>query len=53
MAAFLISLALILAFATWIAHSTGRAGSSNIVDRDAERLNTELTAVLGRNTHHR
>ncbi|WP_174185599.1 hypothetical protein [Nocardia barduliensis] len=53
MAASLITLALIVAFATWIAHSTGRAGSSHVIDRDAERLHSELTAMLGRNTHHR
>ncbi|MBF6468922.1 hypothetical protein IU427_27705 [Nocardia beijingensis] len=53
MATFLITLAVLVAFATVIARGTARAGSSNVIDRDAERLHSELTAMLGRNTHHR
>ncbi|MCC3333423.1 hypothetical protein [Nocardia abscessus] len=53
MVTFLVSLAAIVAFATVIAHSTGRAGSSDVIDRDAQRLHSELTAMLGRNNHHR
>ncbi|MEU2040620.1 hypothetical protein [Nocardia niwae] len=53
MATFLITLAVVVAFATVLARGTARAGSSNVVDRDAERLHSELTAMLGRNSHHR
>ncbi|WP_157106987.1 hypothetical protein [Nocardia arthritidis] len=53
MVTFLVSLAVIVAFATLLARGTARAGSSNVVDRDAQRLHSELTAMLGRNTHHR
>ncbi|WP_159840314.1 hypothetical protein [Nocardia sp. CY41] len=53
MSTFLIALAVLVAFATVIARGTARAGSSNVIDRDAERLHSELTAMLGRNTHHR
>ncbi|MBF6226200.1 hypothetical protein [Nocardia abscessus] len=53
MITFLVSLAVIVAFATVIAHSTARAGSSDVIDRDAQRLHSELTAMLGRNHHHR
>ncbi|WP_280343842.1 hypothetical protein [Nocardia abscessus] len=53
MVTFLVSLAAIVAFTTVIAHSTGRAGSSDVIDRDAQRLHSELTAMLGRNNHHR
>ncbi|UGT69162.1 hypothetical protein LTT66_02825 [Nocardia gipuzkoensis] len=53
MATFLVSLAVIVAFATVIARSTGRAGSSDVIDRDAQRLHSELTAMLGRDNHHR
>jgi hypothetical protein len=53
MATFLVSLAVIVAFAALVARGTTRAGSSNVVDRDAQRLDSELTAMLGRNTHHR
>jgi hypothetical protein len=52
MVTFLVSLAVIVAFAL-VARGTARAGSSNVVDRDAQRLHSELTAMLGRNTHHR
>ncbi|BDT95252.1 MULTISPECIES: hypothetical protein [Nocardia] len=53
MATFLITLAVLVVFATVIARGTASAGSSNVIDRDAERLHSELTAMLGRNTHHR
>ncbi|MGW4718025.1 hypothetical protein [Nocardia sp. NPDC004260] len=53
MVTFLITLAVIVAFATLIARGAGRAGFSDVDDRDAQRLHSELTAMLGRNTHHR
>ncbi|MGW4089287.1 hypothetical protein [Nocardia sp. NPDC004750] len=53
MVTFLITLAVIVAFATLIARGTDRAGSSDVIDRDAQRLHSELAAMLGRNTHHR
>ncbi|MBF6165087.1 hypothetical protein IU486_09910 [Streptomyces gardneri] len=53
MVTFLISLAVIVAFATLVAYGTGRAGSSDVIDRDADRVRSELTAMLGRSAHHR
>ncbi|WP_157129381.1 hypothetical protein [Nocardia amamiensis] len=53
MVAFLVSLAVIVAVAALIAHSTGRAGSSDVIDRDAERVRSELAAMVGRTAHHR
>ncbi|MBF6074977.1 hypothetical protein ACWEPH_01530 [Nocardia beijingensis] len=53
MVTFLITLAVIVAFATLVARGTDRAGSTQVIDRDAQRLHSELTAMLGRNTHHR
>ncbi|WP_330232057.1 hypothetical protein OHA40_05965 [Nocardia sp. NBC_00508] len=52
MVTFLVSLAVIVAVAALIAHSTGRVGSSNVIDRDAERLRSELAAMVGRNGAH-
>ncbi|MGK8524520.1 hypothetical protein ACRS6B_24530 [Nocardia asteroides] len=53
MVTFLVTLAAIVAIAALLTHSTARAGSSDVIDRDAQRLHSELTAILGRNTHHR
>lgn len=53
MITFLITAAVIVAFAVLIARGTERAGSAQVIDRDAQRLHSELTAMLGRNTHHR
>ncbi|MEU6188710.1 hypothetical protein [Nocardia sp. NPDC047038] len=53
MVTFLITLAVIVAFAILITRGTDRAGSAQVIDRDVQRLHSELTAMLGRNTHHR
>ncbi|WP_406273109.1 hypothetical protein OH799_34085 [Nocardia sp. NBC_00881] len=53
MVTFLVSLAAIVAFAMLVGYGTGRAGSSDVVDRDAQRLQAELVAMLGRDAHHR
>ncbi|MGQ4600561.1 hypothetical protein [Nocardia sp. R6R-6] len=53
MVTFLASLAFIVAVAALIAHSTDRAGSVDVIDRDAERVRCELAAMLVRNPHHR
>ncbi|MGQ4617243.1 hypothetical protein [Nocardia sp. R7R-8] len=53
MVTFIVSLAAIVVFATVIARSADRAGSAHVIDRDAQRLHSELTAMLARNIHHR
>ncbi|TCJ90196.1 hypothetical protein [Nocardia alba] len=45
MLTFLIVLTVIIAFAVLIGRGT--AGSTGIVDRDAQRMNAELTAIAG------
>ncbi|WP_028477380.1 hypothetical protein [Nocardia sp. CNY236] len=52
-AAVVIPVAILAAMAvlmsrSWIFFGEGRAGSSEVVDRDAERLRAELTAMRGR-----
>ncbi|WP_327114425.1 hypothetical protein OHB12_34470 [Nocardia sp. NBC_01730] len=51
MTTFLVFLAVIVAFAALVGYGTGRAGSSDVVDRDAQRMRAELAAMLGRNAH--
>ncbi|WP_225728684.1 MULTISPECIES: hypothetical protein [unclassified Nocardia] len=51
MITFLLSLAVIVGFAVIIAHYTARFGSTDIVDRDAQRRDHDLTVLLGRTSH--
>ncbi|MEU7632650.1 hypothetical protein AB0C34_22090 [Nocardia sp. NPDC049220] len=51
MITFLVSLAACVAFAAFVAYRTGHAGSSDVIDRDAQRVQAELTAMLGRDAH--
>ncbi|MEU7768716.1 hypothetical protein AB0B25_26910 [Nocardia sp. NPDC049190] len=53
MITFLVSLAALVVFAAFVAYRTGHAGSSDVIDRDAQRVQAELTAMLGRNVHGR
>ncbi|MEU7140717.1 hypothetical protein ABZ942_14795 [Nocardia sp. NPDC046473] len=51
MITFLIAMAVIVAFAAFVAHYSGPAGSSNIIDRDVQRLQADLSAMHGRTTN--
>lgn len=48
MITFLLSVAIVLFFVALIAHYTARFGSSDVVDRDAQRADFELSAILSR-----
>jgi hypothetical protein len=48
-----VALALTIGIAVVIAYGCGHYGSTNIVDRDAQRQQAELTAMVGRLSHHR
>jgi hypothetical protein len=52
MVTFLIFMALVVGFAVLVAKGCGHAGSSNIIDRDIQRLHGELNAMLS-HSHHR
>ncbi|WP_405162222.1 hypothetical protein OG203_38905 [Nocardia sp. NBC_01499] len=51
MITFLITMAVILAFAGLVAHYSAPAGSSNVTDRDAQRMRADLSAMHGRTTN--
>lgn len=51
MITFLIALAVIVTFASMVAHYSTPAGSSNINDRDMQRMQAELSAMHGRTTN--
>ncbi|MFD0362565.1 hypothetical protein ACFQZZ_14050 [Nocardia sp. GCM10030253] len=53
MITFLVALAVIVGVAVVIAQGCGHFGSSNIIDRDAQRQQAELSAMFGRMSHHR
>jgi hypothetical protein len=54
MITFVVALALTIGIAVVIAYGCGHYGSTNIVDRDAQRQQAELTtAMVGRLSHHR
>jgi hypothetical protein len=53
MITFLVVLAVIVGLSVLIAHGVDRFGSSNIIDRDAQRQKAELSAMYGRMSHHR
>ncbi|MFE7801807.1 hypothetical protein [Nocardia sp. NPDC057440] len=53
MITFLVVLAAIVGFALVIARDYGHFGSSNIVDRDVQRQQAELSAMFDRMSHHR
>ncbi|MEV0294952.1 hypothetical protein [Nocardia sp. NPDC050710] len=52
MTTFLLTMAAIVAFGVLIARGRALAGSADIVDRDAQRLQAELNAILGRASNH-
>ncbi|MEU0505877.1 hypothetical protein ACWEO2_42065 [Nocardia sp. NPDC004278] len=52
MITFLLSMAVVVGFAVLITRAGGHAGSANVIDRDAQRLQSDLSAVLGRAYHH-
>ncbi|WP_433663394.1 hypothetical protein ACQPW1_15435 [Nocardia sp. CA-128927] len=51
MITFLITMAVIVAFAALVAHYPAHEGSSNITDRDAQRMQADLSAMHGRTTN--
>ncbi|WP_194835159.1 hypothetical protein [Nocardia sp. XZ_19_369] len=51
MITFLIVLAVIVAFATLVSHYSAPAGSTNITDRDRQRMQAELSAMQGRTSN--
>lgn len=51
MITFLITLAVIVVFASMAAHYSSPAGSSNITDRDMQRMQADLSAMHGRTTN--
>ncbi|MFD6160421.1 hypothetical protein ACFWF7_27685 [Nocardia sp. NPDC060256] len=51
MITFLITMAVIVAFATFVTHYNAPAGSSNVIDRDVQRLQADLSAMHGRTTN--
>ncbi|MFC9895466.1 hypothetical protein ACFVMC_17430 [Nocardia sp. NPDC127579] len=48
MIAALLTLAVLAIVAALLVRDRGLAGSSNVVDRDAQRLRCELSAISGR-----
>ncbi|MFE9579836.1 hypothetical protein ACFYO1_25845 [Nocardia sp. NPDC006044] len=51
MLTFLITMAVIVTFAAAVAHYSAPAGSSNVTDRDMQRLQADLSAMHGRTTN--
>ncbi|MFI9403852.1 hypothetical protein [Nocardia sp. NPDC052316] len=51
MVTFLITLAVIVALATLLSHYTAPAGSTNVTDRDRQRMQAELSAMHGRTSN--
>ncbi|WP_433598654.1 hypothetical protein ACQPXH_23460 [Nocardia sp. CA-135953] len=39
-------------FAVLIARGGGHAGSANVTDRDAQRLQSDLAAIIAHSHHH-
>ncbi|MFI6216022.1 hypothetical protein ACIBCD_28860 [Nocardia brasiliensis] len=52
MVTFFLTLAVIVAFAAFVRTFSSPVGSTNVTDRDAQRMHTELTAMLGRTANH-
>ncbi|MEV6280492.1 hypothetical protein [Nocardia sp. NPDC051832] len=52
MTALILTLLVIAAFAIIALRGRGLAGSSNVVDRDAQRTRCELNAIFGRAADH-
>ena len=46
------AMAVVVGFAVLIARGCGHAGSANVIDRDAQRLQSDLSAILARSHHH-
>ncbi|WP_157195437.1 hypothetical protein [Nocardia tenerifensis] len=44
-------MAVIVTFAAVVSHYAGPAGSSNVTDRDAQRMHAELSAMHGRTSN--
>ncbi|MFC9439417.1 hypothetical protein [Nocardia sp. NPDC057030] len=51
MLTFLIAMAVIVTFAAAVAHYSAPAGSSNVTDRDMQRMQADLSAMHGRTTN--
>ncbi|WP_378739238.1 hypothetical protein [Nocardia brasiliensis] len=52
MITFLITMAVIIGFAVLVSrYSAPAAGSSNVIDRDAQRTQADLSALLGRTSN--
>ncbi|MFX0573017.1 hypothetical protein [Nocardia nepalensis] len=52
MITFLVCMAVVVGFAVLITRGRGHAGSENAIDRDAQRLQSDLSAILARSHHH-
>ncbi|MGY4100902.1 hypothetical protein ACW2Q0_15300 [Nocardia sp. R16R-3T] len=52
MITFLVSMAVVVGFAVIITRGGGYAGSADVIDRDAQRLQSDLSAILARSQHH-
>ncbi|GAA5074548.1 hypothetical protein [Nocardia iowensis] len=51
MITFLIVMAVIVGFAVLVSYYSPAAGSSNVIDRDAQRTQADLSALLGRTSN--
>ncbi|MEV4127961.1 hypothetical protein [Nocardia sp. NPDC049707] len=45
-------MAIVVGFAVAITRGDAHAGSVNVIDRDAQRLRSDLSAILDRAHHH-
>ncbi|MEV2224629.1 hypothetical protein [Nocardia vinacea] len=52
MITFLVSMAVVVGFAVLITRGGGHAGSANVTDRDAQRLQSDLSAIIAHSHHH-
>ena len=52
MITFLVSVAVVVGFAVLITGGSGHAGSANVIDRDAQRLRSDLSAIIAHSHHH-
>ncbi|WP_228000932.1 hypothetical protein [Nocardia australiensis] len=52
MITFIVCMAVLIGFAVIIASGQDQAGSTNIIDRDAQRLRNDLDSILA-HSHHR
>ncbi|MFI6367495.1 hypothetical protein ACIBG0_32640 [Nocardia sp. NPDC050630] len=52
MITFLVSMAVVVGFAVLITRGGGHAGSANVIDRDAQRVQSDLSAIIAHSHHH-